>query len=141
MDNKYYLNNIFQRFIQPYFSINNYVIYLEWDLIRRAYKYVIIPKGDPSKYMSLFLFGGDKKDDFQMTVVYTIVDEFNNHNTRKLTFLLAYDEINRFNSFYKDFVSELDEKSLNEVNIEIIRPAYLRFKPKHHGKSSSGSTS
>jgi len=119
---KYYLEDIFERFIEPYFSINNYIIYFGWDQISRAYRYVVAPKGDINKFLSFFLHKYDKIDDFEMIIIYTNVDENNNQNTRKLMFLLPYDDIHRFNSFYMDFVKELDEKSLKEAHIGFIRP-------------------
>ena len=119
---KYCLEDIFNRFIKPYFSVENYIIYFEWDQLIRDYKYVVTPKGNNNKYMSFFLHNHDKIDDYEMVIVYTNVDEFNNHNKRKLMFLLAYDDIERFNTFYLDFVNELDEKSLKEICIDNIRP-------------------
>ena len=119
-----YLEDIFNRFIEPYFSIDNYIIYFRWDQLSRAYMYVVTPKGNKNKYMSFYLKNHSKTVDFEMVIIYTNVDEFNNHNTRKLMFLLAYDDIERFNNFYLDFVNELDEKSLKETRIDHIRPIH-----------------
>ncbi len=134
---KYYLNEIFNKFIEPYFSLNNYIISLEWDTIYGAYKYVVTPKGNLNKFISLYLFGHGMKNNFEMRIIYTHIDEFNNHYTKKLTFLLAFDDINRFNNFYKDFINELDEKSLNDINIGVLRPILPVFIPKRRGKYTS----
>ena len=52
---KYYLEDIFNRFVEPYFSINNYIIYFGWDQISRAYRYVVTPKDDKNKFISFYM--------------------------------------------------------------------------------------
>jgi hypothetical protein len=102
--------------------MEKYIIYFEWDEAFELYKYVVNPKGDLNKFISFYMIKHDKKDDFVLNIIYTNVDEFNNHNVRKLNFSLSHDDFSRFNKFYLDFVSELDEKALNSLDEKIIKP-------------------
>ncbi len=119
---KYYWVDIFQRFIDPYFSINDYIIFFEWDQISRDYRYVVTPKENKNKFLSFYLHKHDKIDDFEMAIIYTNVGGFNFHNTQKLQFLLAHDDLERFNRFYQDFIDDLREKSTNRFPVDFFIP-------------------
>lgn len=116
------MKDIFQRFIEPHFPINDYIIFFEWDSISRDYRYVVTPKGDRNKFISFYLRKNDKVDDFEVVIIYTSIGEFNFHNTQKLLFLLAHDDLERFNQFYQDFIDDLDEKSFKESPVDFFIP-------------------
>ncbi len=119
---KHYLQEIFEKFIQPNFSVTDYIIFIEWDSITRNYRYVVTPKGNRNKFISFYLHKHDKVDGFEMVAIYTSVGEFNSHNTQKLLFLLAHDDLERFNQFYQDFIDDLKEKNVKESPIDFYIP-------------------
>ncbi|MCG6191533.1 hypothetical protein [Maribellus maritimus] len=123
---KYYLQEIFEKFIQPNFSIVDYIIFFEWDNITRNYRYVVTPKENKNKFISFYLHKHDKIDDFKMVVIYTSVGEFNSHNTQKLLFLIAHDDLERFNHFYQDFIDDLNEKSFKESPFDFYIPFFVK---------------
>ena len=102
---KYYLQEIFNKFIEPHFPITDYIIFFEWDNISRKYRFVVTPFRNKNKFISFYLHKNDKVDDFEMIVIYTSVGEFNSHNTQKLLFLFVYDNLERFNKFYQEFIA------------------------------------
>lgn len=108
---KYYQEDIFLKFVKPYFSNEEFYIDFGWDSISRAYRYIITPKKNKNKFLSLFLHKNDTKENFKLIITFSNVDENNNYNRRRIMFLLGYDDIKRFNSFYTDFVKELKEDS------------------------------
>ncbi|WP_233377679.1 hypothetical protein [Maribellus sp. CM-23] len=124
-EEKYYLEDIFYRFIQPYFSIEDYIIFFEWDRISRSYRYVVTPIGNKNKFISFYLREYDNVCDFRLVVIYTSVGEFNFHNTQKLLFLLAYDDLERFNEFYEELIDELKEKSVKDSPFDFFIPFYM----------------
>ena len=122
---KYYLQEIFNKFIEPHFSITDYIIYFEWDTISRKYRFVVTPIKNKNKFISFYLHKHDKIDDFEMIAIYTSVGEFNYQNTQKLLFLLAHDNLDRFNRFYQEFIDDLNEKSLIKFPIDFYVPFFV----------------
>ena len=122
---KYYLQEIFNKFIEPHFSITDYIIYFEWDTISRKYRFVVTPIRNKNKFISFYLHKHDKIDDFEMIAIYTSVGEFNYQNTQKLLFLLAHDNLDRFNRFYQEFIDDLNEKSLIKFPIDFYVPFFV----------------
>ena len=122
---KYYLQEIFNKFIEPHFSITDYIIYFEWDTISRKYRFVVTPIRNKNKFISFYLHKHDKIDDFEMIAIYTSVGEFNYQNTQKLLFLLAHDNLDRFNRFYQEFIDDLNEKSLLKFPIDFYVPFFV----------------
>lgn len=131
---KYYLEDIFQKFIKPHFSINDYIVFFEWDPVSRNYRYVVTPKGNRNKFISFYLHKHEKIDDFEMVIVYTSVGGFNVHNTQKIMFLLAHDDLERFNLFYQDFIDDLDEKSFEESPVDFFIPFSISGRKKNNHK-------
>lgn len=125
-DEKYNLEDIFQRFIKPHFSIDDYVIFFEWDQISRDYRFVVTPRGDKNKFICFYLHKNSRLYSSEMVIVYTKIGAFNFHNTQKLLFLLAHDEIERFNRFYQDFIDDLDEESFNGSLFDVFVPFFIR---------------
>ncbi|AHW62116.1 hypothetical protein FH5T_15525 [Draconibacterium orientale] len=66
-----------------------------------------------------------------MIAIYTSVGEFNSQNTQKLLFLLAHDDLQRFNRFYQEFIDDLNEKSVKESPIDFYIPFLLNLKKKN----------
>ena len=127
---KYYLQEIFEKFIKPNFSITDYIIFFEWDSITRNYRYVVTPKGNKNKFISFYLHKHDQIDDFEMVAIYTSVGEFNSQNTQKLLFLFAHDNLERFNRFYQEFIDDLNEKSIQESPIDFYIPFFVERRKK-----------
>lgn len=123
---KHHFNNIFEKFIKPHFSILKFIIFFEWDYIARNYRYVVMPKGDKNKFISFYLHKHEKIDDFEMVIIYTAIGEFNLYNTQKLLFLLSYDDLERFNQFYQDFIHDLEEKSFKESPVDFYIPFSIK---------------
>ncbi len=123
---KYYLEDIFEKFIEPHFSITDYIIFFEWDRISGNYRFVVTPKGDKNKFICFYLHKYDEVDSFKMIVIYTSVGEFNFHNTQKLLFLLAHDDIERFNRFYQDFIDDLNEQSAKKSPVDFYIPFFVK---------------
>ena len=119
---KHYLEEIFRKFIKPHFSIDNYIVFFEWDTISRHYRFVVTPKGDRNKFISFYLHKHDKIDDFEVVIIYTDVGGFNAHYNQKLMFLLAHDDLGRFNQFYQEFIDDLDEKSFEGSPVDSFVP-------------------
>ncbi|WP_319589598.1 hypothetical protein [uncultured Draconibacterium sp.] len=128
---KYYLQEIFEKFIQPHFSITDFIIFFEWDHISRKYCFVVTPIRNKNKFINFYLHKHDKIDDFEMIAIYTSVGEFNSQNTQKLLFLLAHDDLQRFNRFYQEFIDDLNEKSVKESPIDFYIPFLLNLKKKN----------
>ena len=123
---KYYLEDIFDRFIKPHFTITEYIVLFEWDRITRSYRYVVTPKWNKNKFISFYLRELENVKDFEMVVIYTSVGEFNFHNVQKLLYLLTYDNLERFNHFYKEFIYELKTKSVQDFPFELYTPFFIR---------------
>jgi len=124
-DAKYYLEEIFYRFIQPYFSIEDYIIYFEWDRISRSYRYVVTRNGNKNKFISFYLRESKSISEFELVVIYTSVGEFNFHNTQKILFLLGYDNLERFNQFYQELIEELNEKTVKDSPFDFFIPFFM----------------
>lgn len=124
-DEKYYLEEIFYRFIQPYFVIEDYIIFFEWDRISRSYRYVVTPNGNKNKFISFYLRESKSISEFELVVIYTSVGEFNFHNTQKILFLLGYDNLERFNQFYQELIEELNEKTVKDSPFDFFIPFFM----------------
>ncbi|WP_372773603.1 hypothetical protein [Mangrovibacterium sp.] len=122
---KYYLEDIFHRFIEPYFSIDEYIVRFERDRISRDYRYVVNPKGDKNRFIGFYLHRREKVDDFELVIIYTKVGDLNFHNTKKLLFLLDQDDLERFNRFYQELIDDLDEKSLKDSEVDFFIPFFF----------------
>ena len=122
---KYYLEDIFQRFIKPHFSINDYIIYFERDQISRDYRFVVTPKGDKNRFIGFYLHKREKVGDFELVMIYTSIGDLDFYNTEKLLFLLDQDDLEHFNQFYQDFIDDLDEKSLKESQVDFFIPPFF----------------
>jgi len=123
---KYYLEDIFQRFIEPHFSVVDYVILFEWDQVSRDYRYVVTPRGDKNKFICFYLHKSNQIDAFEMVIIYTKVGAFNFHNTQKILFLLEHDDVERFNRFLQEFIDDLDEKRLYGSLFDVFSPVFFR---------------
>ncbi|MHA7110320.1 hypothetical protein ACRTDU_09355 [Sunxiuqinia elliptica] len=119
---KYYLEDIFKKFIIPHFSINDFIIFFEWDRIAQNYRYVVTPQQNKNKFFSFHLHKRDKVNDFEVIIIYTNIDGFNFHNTQKLLFLLAHDDLKRFKKFYQDFIDDLNEESHEKFTVDFFIP-------------------
>ena len=62
-----------------------------------------------------------------MIAIYTSVGEFNSQNKQKLLFLLAHDDLERFNRFYQEFVDDLNEKGVKESPIDFYIPFFIEY--------------
>ena len=127
---KYYLQEIFEKFIKPNFSITDYIIFFEWDRITRNYRYVVTPKENRNKFISFYLHKYDRFDDFEMIIIYTSVGEFNFHNKQKLLFLLGHDDLDRFNRFYHEFIDDMNQKNIKESPVDFYVPFYITSRKK-----------
>lgn len=127
---KYYWKDIFEKFIEPHFSISDYIIFFEWDRVSRNYRYVVTPIGNKNKFISFYLHKYERVDDFNLVVIYTSVGEFEFHNTQKLLFLLSHDDPERFNRFYMEFIEELNEKNAKEFPVDFYIPFVVKNKKK-----------
>ena len=123
---KYYLGDIFQRFIEPHFSIIDYVILFEWDQVSRDYRYVVTPRGDKSKFICFYLHRNSRIDASEMIIIYTKIGAFNFHNTQKILFLLEHDDAERFNRFLQEFIDDLDEESFSGSLFDVFSPVVFR---------------
>ncbi|MCK3684247.1 hypothetical protein [Maribellus sp. YY47] len=119
------MEEIFYRFIQPYFSIEDYIIYFEWDRISRSYRYVVTRNGNKNKFISFYLRESKSISEFELVVIYTSVGEFNFHNTQKILFLLGYDNLERFNQFYQELIEELNEKTVKDSPFDFFIPFFM----------------
>ena len=127
---KYYLQEIFEKFIHPNFPITDYIIFFEWDRITRNYRYVVTPKENKNKFVSFYLHKYDRFDDFEMIIIYTSVGEFNFHNKQKLLFLLGRDDLERFNRFYQEVIDDLNEKNREKSPVDFYIPFFIASRRK-----------
>lgn len=78
---------------------------------------------DRNKFISYCLNKHKTSADFEVVIIYSSVNSFDFHHTQRLLFLLAHDDLKRFNCFYQDFIDNLEKKSTRKYPVDFF-PLY-----------------